>query len=159
MACNIGNSRKDDGYINSGNELILDNQKIQYGELDERYGGGGFEVCMSTIATVSCSKNSTAVCFPAKILRGEGVIFPLYFILLQAIFGVFELLWLDFFLVEQTVVEFFKNFSGNSTHSSSRLGLLAKHHISENSFPENYSFLNLEIVENSNSCRKFKFFT
>ena len=44
MACNIGNSRKDDGYINSGNELILDNQKIQYGELDERYGGGGFEV-------------------------------------------------------------------------------------------------------------------
>ena len=46
MACNIGNSRKDDGYINSGNELILDNQKIQYGELDERYGGGGFEVCI-----------------------------------------------------------------------------------------------------------------
>ena len=46
MACNIGNSRKDDGYINSGNELILDNQKILYGELDERYGGGGFEVCM-----------------------------------------------------------------------------------------------------------------
>ena len=30
--------------------------------------------------------------------------------------------------------------------------------ISANSFRGNYSFLNLEIVENSNSCRKFQFF-
>ena len=32
------------------------------------------------------------------------------------------------------------------------------YHISANSFYGNYSFLNLEIVENSNSCRKFQFF-
>ena len=30
--------------------------------------------------------------------------------------------------------------------------------ISANSFRGNYSFLNMEIVENSNSCRKFQFF-
>ena len=31
------------------------------------------------------------------------------------------------------------------------------YHISANSFGGNYSFLNLEIVENSSSCRKFQF--
>ena len=35
----------------------------------------------------------------------------------------------------------------------------SNYHISENSFRRNYSFLNLEIVENSKSCRKFQFFT
>ena len=34
-----------------------------------------------------------------------------------------------------------------------------RYHISSYSFHGNYSFLNLEIVENSNSCRKFQFFT
>ena len=34
---------------------------------------------------------------------------------------------------------------------------LFNYRISSYSFPENYSFLNFEIVENSNSCRKIQF--
>ena len=39
----------------------------------------------------------------------------------------------------------------------SRLYVQTIYRISANSFRENCSFLNLEIVENSNSCRKFQF--
>ena len=43
--------------------------------------------------------------------------------------------------------------NGNQIFSSKRI-----YRISMNSFHGIYSFLNLEIVENSNSCRKLQFF-
>ena len=39
------------------------------------------------------------------------------------------------------------------------LYLILNYRIPSYSFRENYSFLKLEIVENSNSCRKIQFFT